>query len=880
MADSSPDDWLDAYSIADRAKTLPAAERAAFIERQSLGRPRLASAAHKILARIESTSEWGKGAPLEPQDAIMDLTGATIGEFEIVRKIAEGGMGSVYLARQLGLQRDVALKLLRARWRDPEQQRRFDKEIRVLASLSHAYIARLFSSGTWERRGGISVPYFAMEFVSGARDIVRFCQEERLDLRRRLELLCHVLGAVDHGHAAGVVHRDLKPHNILVDAAGLPRIIDFGIARLIGQGDFETRPTVDGAFAGTLAYMAPEQHEADLGPISPRTDVYALGLVLYELACDRPAVELPVECLPMQLDALRKFTPSLPSQACSAVPVELDRIYCKAVMRTPGARYDRAGTLRQDLQDYLAGNSMPRTSPSVIRHPRLVPLLASCVVGSLAIGSGIGWGLANQVRPRAGPGVQQAGARLDLSALLTADRGPIVLDEAGGADVDLPEPDATAVASGLVCARGTLRLHDGALDVRPVGDEADVLRIVTEPGATATVELRHARLAVERSVAMAAPPASHARLVVGEGAELLTGMNDKGVRLFAVGGAGTGELMVVDGGRVSAENVLCIGHGSHGGDVGRSRGVVAGRGSSLQTWHLRVGGDDHGSLEVIDGGTVSAVHSVYLGMSPASQGVVELRNARLEITHSNTDHPGSLVVGDLGSGQLELESDSHVETPGPAIIGHRPGSTGRLVVRGGSRVVAKELVLGADDGVQASLDLRGPGSELRVDSMRTNGLRSETRVLIADGARLVVASAIQVAPACVLTMRRGTLVCPQLVSAGLLRAVDADLAGDLLVTGTLAVDGDVLRVLGDFECAADALLDITPPDTGRAIDATGTARLGGVLRIRLPIHRGNRSFTLIAAASIEGQFAHVILDPAVGSARVVTSATTLSLTVE
>lgn len=213
------------------------------------------------------------------------LVGLELGGVRITRLLGEGGMGRVYLGEQISPARQVAVKFVQLGMTTEAARRRFEKEAAILARLDHPAIARCFSSGTHESRLG-PVPFTVMELVRGARPITTYASENALSLDERLRLFKLACEGVAHGHERGVIHRDLKPGNILVGIDGLPKVIDFGIARgMEDELSAQTRATRTGQLLGTLHYMAPEQFVDGKGTpvVDARTDVYALGVVLYEL---------------------------------------------------------------------------------------------------------------------------------------------------------------------------------------------------------------------------------------------------------------------------------------------------------------------------------------------------------------------------------------------------------------------------------------------------------------------------------------------------------------------------------------------------------------------------------------------------------------------
>ena len=207
----------------------------------------------------------------------------SIGPYRILEILGEGGMGIVYLAeQQKPLQRRVALKLIKLGMDTKEVIARFDAERQALALMNHPNIARVFEAGTAE--GGR--PYFVMEYVPGI-PLISYCDRNRLTIRERLGLFLQVCGAVQHAHQRGIIHRDIKPSNVLVaveDGQPVPKMIDFGIAKATNQKLTEkTIYTEHGLIIGTPAYMSPEQAEITNLDVGTTSDVYSLGVLLYEM---------------------------------------------------------------------------------------------------------------------------------------------------------------------------------------------------------------------------------------------------------------------------------------------------------------------------------------------------------------------------------------------------------------------------------------------------------------------------------------------------------------------------------------------------------------------------------------------------------------------
>ncbi len=315
---------------------------------------------------------------------------ARIGPYRVARVLGEGGMGTVYLAEQDAPHRAVALKVIRSDLATPELLRRFDREAEVLGRLQHPAIAQIYQAGTADGPGG-PAPYIAMEYVEGVP--VTEHPLARAAVRDRLRLFIEICDAVHYAHQRGVIHRDLKPGNILVDAAGRPKVLDFGVARLASIDRRDTIATEFGQVLGSLPYMSPEQVAGDPLELDVRSDVYALGVVLYELLTGRLPLALHRRSLP---DALRVILSEEPAPLGTAAPAlrgDLETIGAKALAKEKERRYDSAQALAADVRRYLANEPIAARPPSAVYQLRKFArrnraLVAASVVAVAALVAG------------------------------------------------------------------------------------------------------------------------------------------------------------------------------------------------------------------------------------------------------------------------------------------------------------------------------------------------------------------------------------------------------------------------------------------------------------------------------------------------------------
>jgi serine/threonine protein kinase/tetratricopeptide (TPR) repeat protein len=274
----------------------------------------------------------------------------TIGRYRIVRLVGEGGMGAVFEAQQEQPRRTVALKVIKAGVSTTELLRRFELEAQALGRLQHPGIGQIFEAGTADTGFGPQ-PYFAMEFIRG-ETLLRYAASHQLDTRQRLELLAKVCDAIQHAHQRGIIHRDLKPGNIMVDDQGQPKVLDFGVARVTDSDAQATRHTDLGQLVGTLAYMSPEQVLADPLELDTRSDVYALGVILFELLAGRLPYTIGGK-VHEAVRAIREDDPARLSSVDRAYRGDIETIAGKALEKEKARRYASAAGLAADIRHYL-----------------------------------------------------------------------------------------------------------------------------------------------------------------------------------------------------------------------------------------------------------------------------------------------------------------------------------------------------------------------------------------------------------------------------------------------------------------------------------------------------------------------------------------------
>ena len=307
----------------------------------------------------------------------------SIASFRVVRLIGAGGMGAVYEAEQTMPRRTVALKVIRPGLVTPDMRRRFENEVQALGRLQHPGIAQIYQAGVTDLGGGPQ-PYFAMELVSGL-PLSEYAHRHDLGTRERLRLVAVIGDAVQHAHQRGIIHRDLKPGNILVDlVSGQPKILDFGIARTTDPDQQMTSHTLFGQLVGTLPYMSPEQLAADPAGVDTRSDVYALGVILYELLTGKLPHDLTHRSTLDALTAIRDLDPARVGSLDRRLRGDVETIVAKALEKEKDRRYGSAAELAADIRRYLDDQPIVARPPSATYQLRKFARRNKVLVGGVA----------------------------------------------------------------------------------------------------------------------------------------------------------------------------------------------------------------------------------------------------------------------------------------------------------------------------------------------------------------------------------------------------------------------------------------------------------------------------------------------------------------
>jgi serine/threonine protein kinase/tetratricopeptide (TPR) repeat protein len=426
-------------SVFAAAVALAARDRAAYLDQACAGDPALRQRVEALLRAHEQRAHF-LDQPAAPHQGTVDhvpdgVAGALVaGRYKLLETIGEGGMGTVWMAEQREpVKRLVALKLIKPGMDSQAVLARFEAERQALALMDHPHIAKVLDGGTTDH----GHPYFVMELVKGL-PLTDYCDNRRLSVQERLQLFVHICAAVQHAHQKGIIHRDLKPSNILVtehDGKPVPKVIDFGLAKALGAATVLTERTLHTAYGtvvGTPLYMAPEQVGINALDVDTRTDIYALGAILYELLTGTTPLEkrryreaawdevkrLIREEEPLRPSLRLSSSDALPSLAAQRqtepaklsrlVKGDLDWIVLKALEKDRNRRYETVNSLAMDVQRHLGGEPVLAAPPSVryrlrkfLRKRRGPVSAAALVLLALMAGmAGTTWGLVEAVTQR------------------------------------------------------------------------------------------------------------------------------------------------------------------------------------------------------------------------------------------------------------------------------------------------------------------------------------------------------------------------------------------------------------------------------------------------------------------------------------------------
>ncbi|HWC00427.1 MAG TPA: serine/threonine-protein kinase [Bryobacteraceae bacterium] len=408
----TPERWKRLEEIFQTAMDLAPADRRGFLDSACAGDTALREEVEALLAQEEEAGAFMEAPAIAGADSFLTfstvpreetahdaLIGTRVGRYRIEREIGRGGMGTVYLAvRDDGtFDQRVALKIVKRGMGTAELLDRFRRERQILAMVNHAHIARLLDGGSTTD----GQPYFVMELVEG-QSITEYCAARHATLPQRLELFLGVCAAVAHAHQNLIIHRDLKPANIMVTADGEVKLLDFGIAKIL-QPEFQDPAQTRAAGEPLLTpeYATPEQVRSE--PVTTATDVYALGLILYELLTGQKAQRLPSASMIEIERVVCQTEPRKPSEVAAAPEAvahasrklrgDLDNIVLKAIQKEPARRYSTVNQLAEDIERYLSGRPVIARPDSFfyragkfIRRNKLGVAAAAVVVLSLAGG--------------------------------------------------------------------------------------------------------------------------------------------------------------------------------------------------------------------------------------------------------------------------------------------------------------------------------------------------------------------------------------------------------------------------------------------------------------------------------------------------------------
>jgi eukaryotic-like serine/threonine-protein kinase len=410
--------WAEVDKVLTAALALDEDERAAYIAECCAGQPAIRAEVESLLASHLRAKDFMEGSgPAEDGSGgtvrVGSLIGSHAGPYRLVREIGRGGMGIVFLGeRDDGhFRKQVAIKLISAGAAGPDILQRFRGERQILAKLDHPNIARLLDGGLAQNGPtDTSMPYIVMEYVDGV-PIHQYCSARQLSLKLKVALFRSVCSAVHFAHQNLVVHRDIKPGNILVTPDGVPKLLDFGVAKILGEAEGSSQETATAPLlrAMTLDYASPEQLRGL--PITTASDIYSLGVLLYELLVGEKPYVLTAKTLDEVLRLVCVEEPFHPGAVNRELMGDLDAIVLKAMEKVPAHRYASAEEFSTDLGRFLAGQPVAARHASLryvvgkylARHRSRAAVLAAGIILLLAGAGAIAWEarVANQERAKA-----------------------------------------------------------------------------------------------------------------------------------------------------------------------------------------------------------------------------------------------------------------------------------------------------------------------------------------------------------------------------------------------------------------------------------------------------------------------------------------------
>lgn len=395
--------WHRAKAIFQQAIDLPQEQREEFVNQNCKSVELREEVIRMVDLHVEESdflnSPLSSSSAGNHQDVASDysdeIIGKTLDDFQVVSRIGAGGMGTVYSARQENPERLVAIKILNVfSLRSEKHRRRFERESKILARLKHPGIAQVYSAGTCDLGSGPK-PWFAMELIDG-KPLRQFAKNHNLPLHKKIELLLMICDAVQHAHDRGVVHRDLKPANILVeevskekDNGSIPdfrtKIVDFGVARVIDADHQVSMQTAASEIIGTLNYMSPEQVALDSSQIDERCDIYALGVIGFELLSGKLPFDRSTSTVVETIRNIEFEKPDRLSQFDSSLRGDLEVVFGKALESDPSQRYVSVDQFANDLRRFLNREPVIARPPSrIYRTRKFVSRHRTLVAGTTA----------------------------------------------------------------------------------------------------------------------------------------------------------------------------------------------------------------------------------------------------------------------------------------------------------------------------------------------------------------------------------------------------------------------------------------------------------------------------------------------------------------